>query len=416
MRLVGGERRDVREQQQRQKSAAPDHGENPTRLPAAAVARLASGQVSSRIASGRAVLRLDFVNPEDSKRWRQRAVAISSASLLALAVAEGVLRLSGSEIYPVPLYPGDIVAERDRTYDPVIGWKLPPGETIREITADYDVPYEANAQGFRSRYDFAAPATARRIAFLGDSFTFGSGVREEETFVSVAESALAGAEPASVQALNFGIGGFGIDQMLLALEHEALPRRVDAVVLSFIRQDLDRSLSSYRKGHIWLEKPAFHLEHGALVRTTASHRPGPIASWVVQELRLSRLWRKSVDGLANRWPIGERWRLNRALFARLRDTCAAAGVPLLVVHLPVNPRTKAPLYAREFADLDIAYLDLALLLPADAESLYFPHDRHFTPAGHRFAGAAIASAIASRGLLAAPGPATGDGVGSRTTS
>ncbi len=351
------------------------------------------------------MLRFRFVSPPHWTHWQRRAVTVAASTALALALAEGILRLSGAEIYPVPLYPGDVVAERDRTYDAALGWKLPPGETIHEITADYDVTYVANAQGFRSRYDFAAPSPARRIAFLGDSFTFGSGVPEEETFVALVERELdrsmtgrelAGAAPVAVQALNYGIGGFGIDQMGLALEHEVLRWRADLVVLSFIRQDLDRSLTSYRKGHVWLEKPAFHLEEGILVRTTAANRPGPLASWWRQDLRLGRLARKTVDALADRWPIGERWRLNRALFARLRDTCAAAGVPLLVVHIPVNPQARAPLYAKEFAKLGIEYLDLAARLPAAAGDLYFPHDHHFTPAGHRFAAAAIARAIAAR--------------------
>ena len=329
-----------------------------------------------------------------------------------MVLAEGALRLYGSGIYPVPLYPGDVVAERDRTYDAVLGWKLAPGEPIRETTAGYDVTYEVNAQGFRSRYDFAAPSPSssvtRRIAFLGDSFTFGSGVREEETFVAVVERRLKRTERRSglaargeIQAFNYGLGGFGVDQMGLALEHYALPWGANFVVVSFIRNDLDRSLSSYRKGHVWLEKPAFHLERGALVPTTAANRPGILASWFAQDLRLGRLWQKAESSLANRWPIGGRWRLNRAFFARMRDACSAAGVPLLVVHIPVNRHAPAPLYAREFAELGIDFLDLAPLLPADAGELYFLNDHHFTPAGHRFAGRAIARAILTRGLLPA---------------
>ncbi len=333
------------------------------------------------------------------------------STLLTLALAEGALRLFGGEIYPVPLYPGDVVPERDRTYDAVIGWKLAPGQPIREATADYDVTYEVNAQGFRSRYDFAAPSSpppvTRRIAFLGDSFTFGSGVREEETFVAQVERELANSDtergasenPQEIQALNYGLGGFGVDQMALALEHYALPWGADLVVISFIRNDLDRSLSSYRKGHVWLEKPAYHLEGGDLVRTTVENRPGPVVSWFAQDFRLGRLWRKAAGSLANRWPIGKRWRLNRALFARLRDACSAAGVPLLVVHIPVNRHAPAPLYARQFEDLGIDFLDLAPLLPANADELYYPHDHHFTPAGHRFAGREIARAIVTRGLL-----------------
>ncbi len=360
-----------------------------------------------------AVLRFRIVIVLESTRatnGRRKALASLASTLLALVLAEGALRLFGGEIYPVPLYPGDVVAVRDRTYDAVIGWKLAPGEPIRETTADYDVTYEVNAQGFRSSHDFAArpPASSvtRRIAFLGDSFTFGSGVREEETFVAGVERRLERTERrrglatrGEIQAFNYGLGGFGIDQMELALEHYALPWGANLVVVSFIHNDLDRSLSSYRQGHVWLEKPAFHLERGELVRTTAANRPGPLASWFAQDFRLGRLWQKAESSLAKRWPMGGRWRLNRALFVRMRDACFAAGVPLLVVHIPVNRHAAAPLYAREFAELGIDFLDLAPLLPASADGLYFPHDHHFTPAGHRFAGREIARAILLRGLL-----------------
>ena len=72
-----------------------------------------------------------------------------------------------------------------------------------------------------------------------------------------------------------------------------------------------------------------------------------------------------------------------------------------MVHLPVNPQARAPLYASEFAQLGIDFLDLAPLLPAAAEDLYFPHDHHLTSAGHRFAGEAITQAIRARGWTSA---------------
>ena len=57
------------------------------------------------------------------------------------------------------------------------------------------------------------------------------------------------------------------------------------------------------------------------------------------------------------------------------------------------------IYDASIEDVDVEYyLDLAERLPSDPERLYFPHDRHFTPAGHAFAAEAIAQAIDVRGL------------------
>ena len=54
-----------------------------------------------------------------------------------------------------------------------------------------------------------AEASERRVLFLGDSFTFGSGVTEDESFVSLVDEAL-GEE---VTAVNGGHPGYGIYQM-----------------------------------------------------------------------------------------------------------------------------------------------------------------------------------------------------------
>ena len=68
-----------------------------------------------------------LVKPRTSASWRRKTALAVGSTLLTLAFAEGALRLSGAEVYPVPLYPGDVAVVRDRTWDPAIGWKLPPG-------------------------------------------------------------------------------------------------------------------------------------------------------------------------------------------------------------------------------------------------------------------------------------------------
>lgn len=68
--------------------------------------------------------------------------------------------------------------------------------------------YQSNSQGFRSSREFDENFDGRRIAFLGDSFTFGWGVEENETFAALLESKLE-----HTRSYNFGIRGFGVDQM-----------------------------------------------------------------------------------------------------------------------------------------------------------------------------------------------------------
>ena len=327
---------------------------------------------------------------------KSRLLLAAAATVAAILLCELILRLFAGTIYLPPFYPGDVEPVRDATFDPLVGWKLPPDTVIPETSDEYSVSFRSNHQGFRSGRDFSLPVPGRRIAFLGDSYTFGSGVEDDETFAAVIETMLE-----DTWSDNFGIGAYGIDQMWMALRHYALPLEPDLVILSFIRYDLDRSLSSYREDHVWRWKPAFSLSDGALVPMTFDSRPNAARRFIHQQSRFYRLWRKLENSLSARYAVGYRWRLNRALFAAIRDECEQAGVPLVVVHIPINRRRPMPLFERELTQMGIDYLDLASHLPSDADSLYYPRDRHFNAAGHRFAAEAIHRYIVARGLIGA---------------
>ncbi len=172
-----------------------------------------------------------------------------------------------------------------------------------------------------------------------------------------------------MHCLNLGIGAYGIDQMWRALVHHGLALEPDVVVLAFIRNDLDRSMTSYRHDRVWRWKPTYRLDDGELVPVTASDRPAGLAGLVHRHSRLLGLWRKTERSLVREHPIGSLWARNRALFAAVRDECERAGVPLLVVHIPVNKRKPTPMFAREFAALGIDFLDLGPVLPEDAARL-----------------------------------------------
>lgn len=304
---------------------------------------------------------------------------LAASLLLVLLVAEVGLRLIGIEPpYPI-YYPGEIAPGTSPHRDPRIGWKMLANEEIREHSPEYDVVYRASRQGFRTPWDIEAPYVGETIVFLGDSYTFGTGVADDQTFVSRIDHALADS-----RCVNLGIGAFGLDQMWLVLRHHGLPLQPRLVVLTFIRNDLDRSLSKYRENGVWFEKPTFRLDGERLVEMEDDHIPGWWHGVFLRRFGLGRLWSRVEYSLSRRWPIGYRWRLNRAIFAALARETEAAGADLLVVHVPINRLHPAPGISRELSALGIEVLDLADHLPAASEKLYFPDNRHLTPEGHAF--------------------------------
>ncbi|MCW8137949.1 MAG: hypothetical protein KIT58_03500 [Planctomycetota bacterium] len=89
-----------------------------------------------------------------------------------------------------------------------------------EVILDYHV--STNSRGLRGRREDAAPRPpgARRIVALGDSFTWGQSVEEEETFPARLEAR-------GVEVPDLGVIGYGPGQMLLRLRRDGLPLEPD---------------------------------------------------------------------------------------------------------------------------------------------------------------------------------------------
>ena len=72
--------------------------------------------------------------------------------------------------------------------------------------------YQANSSGVRSNreYAFSPPRGVRRISTFGDSFTHCDDVKNNETWQAIMES-----YDSNIEVINFGVGGFGLDQAYL---------------------------------------------------------------------------------------------------------------------------------------------------------------------------------------------------------
>jgi len=157
---------------------------------------------------------------------------ISTALLLFLL--EMVLRVT--EVVPV----------RSLEYATPEMWKTNPGP-LRPGHSYADkfkrgLPYRVtvNNLGFRGRdVPLEKQPGALRVLCLGDSYTFGAYVDDEETWPAQLESALSELIPSRpLEVINAGISGFTIVDELDFVKEQGLGLEPDLVVVAFVLNDL----------------------------------------------------------------------------------------------------------------------------------------------------------------------------------
>lgn len=306
------------------------------------------------------------------------------------------------------------------------------------VTIPFDgrgILVRTNSHGMRSPEVPVGPvAGRRRVAFVGDSFTFGEWADSvENSFVGGVASSVKGQ---GIDVLNFGVPGYGFEDIELIIREQVLQFKPDAIVLvSYNGNDfLDTYLGLHRfavsrTGMLVLEDartrmaeiPAeFHPPADA-VRTFAKRHVylARVANVLLQALRRVDI----TPSAAEATPAIPASASDRSIFsnlfwsqtayppfaaeardaslhvlARIAALCAEEGVSLRIASLPSRDqvmlgatpangldRALPQRYVAEFAQAHaVPYLDLLPGLTArDApEGLYHFYDGHLNTAGH----------------------------------
>ena len=155
------------------------------------------------------------------KRWLQRLALMGGTFLLCVAICEFALRLAGYgnvEIYEP---------------DPVLYWKLKPNQDC--FTKIDRKPVHINSRGTRGpEFQVPKPANTLRILSLGDSKTFGWGLKEAEAYSGRLQTLLQErAGPGTkVEVINAGVNAWSYPQMYLYFRDHGLKFQPDVVVLA----------------------------------------------------------------------------------------------------------------------------------------------------------------------------------------
>jgi len=155
-------------------------------------------------------------------------IGVLLSLLVAFAVAEVAVRhISPQEVGPV----------RFACY-PELGYIPVPGQQgERRLPGVFAFRYSNNSLGWRGRREYReVKPTEYRVLFLGDSFTYGLGVNDDQTFaVQVEKDLRAGLW--SVEVMNAGCPGKGTDYALKCFQTVAHKFHPDLTALGFFGND-----------------------------------------------------------------------------------------------------------------------------------------------------------------------------------
>jgi len=202
--------------------------------------------------------------------------------------------------------------------DPQLGFVHAPNRSAFLMGA----PVSINSHGLRDReYSEAKPANVFRVMMLGDSTTFGWGVREEDTAAKFLERKLNANLPPGfdkVEVMNAGVGNYDTVQEVTYYETRGKVFHPDLVVLVFFINDPEP---------VPVEGKGFLIDRSYLIAFVTNRFDG-----VLRHMGMRPDWKQYYSSLYNDEKPG--FQACKKALASLADATRANGASVLVALLP----------------------------------------------------------------------------------
>jgi len=162
------------------------------------------------------------------RRWREIAL-LGVTLVLVLVLVEVVVRRYVPP--PAPYLEPQVLPQSS----PTIGWEMKPAQ--RSYTVNAVATIDSRGARGPERPLAKTPGTFRVVA-IGDSITFGMGVRDNETYSARLEQVLGAQMGRQVEVVNLGVAGYNLRQYLIVLKEKALQYEPDLIVLGICWNDV----------------------------------------------------------------------------------------------------------------------------------------------------------------------------------
>lgn len=352
---------------------------------------------------------------------------LGTATLLVVSIVAGLGLVEGGLRAFVPRMAAGSAARFE--LDPDLIYRLRPEHTVAWSSPEFTEVSHTNALGLRGGEVGPKGAGERRILAIGDSFTYGHGVQDAETYPAVVEEILR-ARGNDVRVLNAGVPGYNTDQAYAWMLRDGFALAPDVVLAGVHCSDVSDNY----------ESALYELDDGRLVRRATSdtrmYRLGSLVGLLPSVVRDSRIFDLLVasiewhDAPSARPAVADldawSFRKMRLELDDLARRVSAREAALVVVLMPCKkalaadaPDPYGPL-ATELAADGITVLAAGPALAervGDLRPLFFRDDPHLDVAGNRALATIVAEHVedlvgggSKRSGAVAAGGRVGDGL------
>ncbi|MBD3235038.1 MAG: hypothetical protein GF315_15050 [candidate division Zixibacteria bacterium] len=282
----------------------------------------------------------------------------------------------------------------------------------RFVMGHDEINFRINSLGLRGREYDLSDTTGIRILTLGDSYTFGWGVADTETFSYLLEKRLDQESEYENMVFNAGVLGWCTVQEYLYLKRLYPKLHPDIVVVTYLPFDAIQNCSmAYLNPDLRLTWKQWKLPfEDFLADNSHLYR---FARKIQKQLyfqseereRIKRLKEAGKQIPENPTKVDfytdEEWEKLKEIFDEFFRFCEARDVDLVIQTAGVYSDTLVTFF-RNFADQRprVYYHDLAPVVAGYPEDeIYIPNDRHFTVLGNQLVAKALYGFLVEQELM-----------------
>ena len=366
--------------------------------------------------------------------WLIRAGLLVGGAVVGLALCELFLVVAGIPKYYKPhTFPAQFAFLRAQDGGRPVYVSV-PSQTIRFVYdgnprgyfgPENEIDQTTNSLGFRGpefelsrtgdTFHSEKPPRTLRLLFLGDSFTFGEGVRFEDIYPEVTARLLRehlSPHAPDIRSYDFGVGGYNTAAELYVLKHRGgFALGPDIVVVGYVLNDAE--------GPLFVANPfGMPIRQGPGVESLAppAEPPDDLLGQLrtVQLVRRFRADRQAARGIIDYYrglysDASPGWQESRRALQSIIKECVDRGIPCVVLIFPMllqldeqYPFVEAHEKVRDAADkAGASVIDLLPRLKGmPPEELWVhPVDQHPNEKVHQIAAEALVESLLQQNLL-----------------